>query len=74
MASMTKMVTTAAALQLVERGSLDLDATVDSYLPEFADVQVLEGFDADTPKLRAPKSRATVHNLVTHTSGAGYGS
>jgi methyl acetate hydrolase len=71
-ASMTKMLTTTAALQLVERGSLDLDATVDSYLPEFADVQVLDGFDGDTPKLRPPNSRATVHHLVTHTSGLGY--
>jgi methyl acetate hydrolase len=71
-ASMTKTVTTAAALQLVERGKLDLDATVDTYLPEFADVQVLDGFDGDAPKLRAPRTRATVRNLVTHTSGLGY--
>lgn len=71
-ASMTKIVTTTAALQLVEQGRLDLDATVDTYLPEFADVQVLDGFDGDTPRLRAPRTRATVHNLVTHTAGLGY--
>jgi methyl acetate hydrolase len=71
-ASMTKMVTTTAALQLVEQGRLDLDATVDTYLPEFADLQVLDGFDGDTPRLRAPRARATVHNLVTHTTGLGY--
>ena len=41
-ASMTKMVTTVAALQLVERGAIDLAAPVAAYLPEFADVQVLE--------------------------------
>ena len=71
--SMTKMVCTTAALQQVERGELDLDAPVDTYLPAFADLQVLDGFDDnDTPRLRAPASRATVRNLVTHTSGLGY--
>src|SRR3954463_1874454 len=44
-ASMTKMVTTVAALQLVERAKLDLDAPVADYRPEFAELQVLEGFD-----------------------------
>jgi CubicO group peptidase (beta-lactamase class C family) len=71
-ASMTKMVATTAALQLVEQGKLDLDAPVDTYRPEFAEIQVLEGFDGDTPRLRAPASRATVRQLVTHTTGLGY--
>jgi methyl acetate hydrolase len=71
-ASMTKMVTTVAALQLVEQGKLDLDAPVDTYRPEFASLEVLEGFDGDTPRLRAPAGRATVRHLVTHTSGLGY--
>ncbi len=71
-ASMTKMVATVAALQQVERGTLDLDAPVDSYRPEFADVPVLEGFDGDEPKLRPPATRATVRQLVTHTTGLGY--
>lgn len=71
--SMTKMVITVAALQLAERGSLDLDAPVDAYRPEFAEVMVLEGFDGDTPRLRAPARRATVGHLVTHTSGLAYG-
>jgi methyl acetate hydrolase len=70
--SMTKMLVTVAALQLVEQGSLDLDAPVDAYRPEFAEVKVLEGFDGDTPRLRAPASRATVRHLVTHTSGLAY--
>ncbi|PVZ04939.1 serine hydrolase domain-containing protein [Actinomycetospora cinnamomea] len=70
--SMTKMVATTAALQQVERGELDLDAPVDTYRPEFAGIQVLEGFDGDTPRLRAPASRATVRQLVTHTSGLSY--
>lgn len=70
--SMTKMVVTVAALQQVERGTLDLDAPIDTYRPEFADVQVLDGFDGDTPLLRTPASRATVRQLITHTTGLGY--
>src|SRR6201996_8274757 len=49
--SMTKMPCTVAALQQVENGHLDLDAPVAQYCPEFADVQVLAGFDGDTPQL-----------------------
>ena len=71
-ASMTKMVATVAALQLVERGELDLDDPVETYLPEYGELQVLEGFDGDTPRLRAPASKATVRQLVTHTSGQTY--
>src|SRR4051794_1870283 len=71
-ASMTKMVATTAALQLVEQGKLDLDAPVETYRPEFADLQVLEGFDGDAPRLRPPASKATVRQLANHTSGLGY--
>jgi methyl acetate hydrolase len=71
-ASMTKMVATVAALQQVERGNLDLDEPVATYLPDFAGVQVLEGFDGDTPRLRPPASKATVRHLITHTAGASY--
>jgi CubicO group peptidase (beta-lactamase class C family) len=52
--SMTKMPCTVAALQQVEQGNLDLDAPVASYCPEFAEIQVLTGFDGDTPVLRPP--------------------
>ncbi len=70
--SMTKMVCTAAALQQKERGELDFNAPVEEYCPEFAGVQVLDGWDGEKPRLRAPASKATVHQLVTHTSGLGY--
>ncbi len=71
-ASMTKAVATTAALQLVEQGRLDLDATVESILPEFGKLQLLEGFDGDSPRLRAPAGKATVRQLMTHTAGLGY--
>ncbi|HEV3069539.1 MAG TPA: serine hydrolase domain-containing protein, partial [Streptosporangiaceae bacterium] len=71
-ASMTKMVTTTAALQLFELGSLSLDAPVRDYRPEFADLPVLTGFDGDAPQLRPAAAQATVRQLVTHTSGLAY--
>lgn len=71
-ASMTKVVTSVAALQLAERGELDLDAEVRSILPGWANLQVLDGFDGDTPRLRPPRSQATVRQLITHTSGLSY--
>jgi CubicO group peptidase (beta-lactamase class C family) len=70
--SMTKAIGSTAAMILIDRGKLDPDATVESILPEFAQVQVLEGFDGETPRLRAPKSRATIRQLATHTSGLVY--
>ncbi len=70
--SMTKTPCAVAALQQMEQGNLDLDAPVVDYLPEFADVQVLTGFDGDTPILRPPARQATVKNLITHTAGFGY--
>ena len=71
-ASMTKAVATTGALQLVEQGRLDLDATVASILPEFGQLQVLDGVDGDQPRQRPPASAATVRQLMTHTAGLGY--
>ncbi|MGA7812894.1 serine hydrolase domain-containing protein, partial [Caballeronia sp.] len=71
-ASMTKAVATTAALQFVEKGLLSLDASVESILPEFGNLQVLDGFDGDKPRLRPPGSRATVRQLMTHSAGLGY--
>jgi methyl acetate hydrolase len=71
--SMTKMVCTAVALQQVERGELELDAPVERYCRGFGELEVLEGFDGDMPRTRPPASKATVRQLVTHTSGLAYG-
>jgi CubicO group peptidase (beta-lactamase class C family) len=72
LASMTKPITTLGALRLVRLGELDLDAAVSDYVSEFARLQVLQGFDGDEPRLRAPATQATVRRLLTHTSGLGY--
>ncbi len=70
--SMTKAVGSTAATILIDRGKLDADTAVEDILPEFAKIQVLERFDGDTPVLRAPKTKATVRQLATHTSGLEY--
>jgi CubicO group peptidase (beta-lactamase class C family) len=71
-ASMTKAITTVAALQLVEQDRLDLDQPVASVVPAFGELQVLEGFDEDEPRLRPPATQATIRQLMTHTAGLGY--
>jgi CubicO group peptidase (beta-lactamase class C family) len=72
-ASMTKAVTAAGVMRLVEEGELDLDAPASRWLPMLADVAVLEGFDGDgKPQLRAPKSEITTRQLLTHSAGFGY--
>ena len=70
--SMTKSVGSTAAMILMERGKLSPDTTVESILPEFADLKLLEGFGSDGPILRTPKVKATVRHLATHTSGLAY--
>jgi methyl acetate hydrolase len=72
-ASMTKAITGAAVMQLVEQGHLDLDAPAETYCAELASPQVLEGFDdAGQPILRDARSQVTLRNLLTHTSGYAY--
>jgi len=72
-ASMTKAITSTAALQQVEQGRLTLDAPIADVLPELSTVQVLEGFDDDgAPRLRAPRRPITLRHLLTHTAGFSY--
>lgn len=68
-ASMTKALTTVAAMQLVERGAV----TLDEPLPDLEAARVLEGFDeAGAPRLRPPRRPITLRHLLTHTAGFTY--
>jgi methyl acetate hydrolase len=72
-ASMTKAITAAAAMQLTEQGTLSLDQPAREILPFLAETKVLEGFDpAGHPVLRAPRSEITLRRLLTHTAGFVY--
>lgn len=72
-ASMVKLITSVAALQLVEQEKLALDAPAPSVESEPEDPQVLDGFDAKgVPQLRPAKRPILLRHLLTHTSGLTY--
>ncbi|GAB1318097.1 Beta-lactamase/transpeptidase-like protein [Madurella fahalii] len=86
MASMTKMITAACAMQLVDRGRIGLDDDVRPLVPELAGLQILTGFtdgdgddsdsdgdgDGGRPILQDNPRPITLHHLLTHTSGLAY--
>ena len=72
-ASMTKLIVSVGAMQLVEEGQLDLDAPADEILPELQNLKVLDGFEPDgTARLRPTSQRITTRQLLSHTAGFGY--
>jgi methyl acetate hydrolase len=72
-ASMTKAIVSAGAMQLVEQGRFDLDGPISEILPALADPRVITGFAEDgTVQTRAAQRPLTLRHLLTHTSGFGY--
>jgi methyl acetate hydrolase len=73
-ASMTKPVTSLAAMMLYEQGKLGLDDPIVKYLPEYSKVRVLTAWNdaTGTYESRPPVRMITVRDLLTHTSGMTY--
>ena len=71
--SMTKPITTVAALMLYEEGCFQLDDPVAKFIPAFADTRVFAGGDADSFTTEPLVRPVTVHDLMIHTSGLTYG-
>jgi len=72
-ASMTKAITSIAAMQLVEAGKIGLDDPVPDIDAALSRPQVLDGFDAaGQPKLRAAERPISLRHLLTHTAGFSY--
>lgn len=67
--SMTKIVTSIAAMQLVEKGLVKLDEDLSPFLPEMSKIPILSN-----GKLITAKNPITLRHLLTHTSGFGYNS
>jgi len=68
--SMTKAITGVALMQLYERGKFELDAPLDAYAPEFANLKVFAGLDqAGQPKYEAPRRKPTMRDVLRHTAG-----
>jgi methyl acetate hydrolase len=71
--STTKALTGTCIMQLVEEGKVRLEDAAKRYVPEIAEIQVLDGFDSSgQPKTRAPKRDITINDLMLHTSGFCY--
>jgi CubicO group peptidase (beta-lactamase class C family) len=72
-ASMTKPITSVAAMQLVEQGKLSLDEPASRYLQDFATLPVLDGFDKNgRPLLHRVRTAVTLRQLLSHTGGFAY--
>jgi CubicO group peptidase (beta-lactamase class C family) len=69
--SMTKAVTSVAALRLVEQGAIGLDDGIDAWMPELADRRVLASPSAELHDTVAAERSITLRDLLTNTSGYG---
>lgn len=67
--SMTKPITCVAAMICYERNCFQMDDLLERYLPEWRDMQVYIGGDADNPQLEPARAKITIKHLFTHCGG-----
>ncbi|KAM0155848.1 hypothetical protein ACHAQE_006613 [Botrytis cinerea] len=78
LASATKLITTIAVMQCVEKGQLDLNDDIAKVIPEFKNPQILKGFDEKNEAIFKPSTKPVtlrqvmLLNLLTHSSGIAY--
>ncbi|HZC53984.1 MAG TPA: serine hydrolase domain-containing protein [Mycobacterium sp.] len=72
-ASMTKPVTVAAVMSLVDDGKLALKDPITRWAPEFADVRVLDDPHGPLDRTHPARRAILIEDLLTHTSGLAYG-
>lgn len=72
-ASMTKAVTSAAVMSLVEEQAIALDDPVSKYIPELANLRVIKSVEGEATETVQAKREPTIHDLLTHRSGFTYG-
>lgn len=71
-ASMSKPITAAALMMLVDEGKVSVDDPVEKYLPEFKGQMVIAEKDDEHVLLRKPKHPITIKNILSHTSGLAF--
>lgn len=72
-ASMTKAITAAAIMSLVEEGKLKLEDPLSKYLPEFGEPKVLSDLEGENLVTERASEPITIHQLMAHISGVPYG-
>ncbi len=72
-ASMTKVITSAAVMSLVEDGTVSLDDPLSKHLPGFAEIRVLKSVEGDSTESVPAKREPTIRDLLVHRSGLTYG-
>ncbi len=73
-ASMSKPITSVAAMMLYEQGAFHLNTPISKFIPEFKKMKVWVKENEDGPELVALDREVTFRHLFTHTSGLSYGS
>ena len=71
--SMTKPITSVAAMMLYEEGAFHLDDPLEQFIPDFADMQVYVSGERDDMTTEPARAPITIANLLTHTAGLTYG-